>query len=291
MKKQFKKEGFEGQKSYVMPLATLKKAMRHPLCKDLYITDIGYYPNAMFHSRERKTGSPQNVLIYCVKGAGWYQVNDERFELYANQLTILPQNISHKYGADKENPWTIYWIHFEGEHSKALIKHLRKDDSCKPLHVPLNEERSLLFDKLILLLEMADNMDNMLDAFLSLPYYLISFKALTFKQAGSRDDNNPVARSIAFMRTMLSAALNLNTLAAHVSLSVSHYSTLFQQKTHNSPVKYFIFLKMQHACQLLASTHLSVKQIAIKLGYEDPFHFSRMFTKVIGISPRAFRQR
>jgi len=81
----YKKEGFQGQKSYMMPSSTLKKAMSHPLCKSLYITDIGYYPNAQFHSRERKKGCQQYNLIYCVKGEGWYNILDKKYVLKGNQ--------------------------------------------------------------------------------------------------------------------------------------------------------------------------------------------------------------
>jgi AraC-like DNA-binding protein len=85
--------------------------------------------------------------------------------------------------------------------------------------------------------------------------------------------------------------MNLKSLAGHVALSVSHYAALFQQKTNNSPVNYFIFLKMQHACMLLENTQLSVKQVAAELGYSDPFHFSRTFKNVMGVSPKGFRAR
>jgi AraC-like DNA-binding protein len=84
---------------------------------------------------------------------------------------------------------------------------------------------------------------------------------------------------------------SLQAFADEASISVSHYSALFRQKTHNSPINYFIFLKIQNACQLLENTKLSVKQIGNELGYSDPFHFSRTFTKVVGVSPRAYRLR
>ena len=47
---------------------------------------------------------------------------------------------------------------------------------------------------------------------------------------------------------------------------------------------YFIQLKMQHACSLLAMTDLAVKEIAMDVGYPDSYHFSRLFKKTIGVS-------
>lgn len=63
-----KKEGFQGQRSYVMPVSLLHTVREHPLCQGLYITDIGYYPKAQFHNRVRKAGISQFVLLYCVQG-------------------------------------------------------------------------------------------------------------------------------------------------------------------------------------------------------------------------------
>jgi AraC family transcriptional regulator of arabinose operon len=40
---------------------------------------------------------------------------------------------------------------------------------------------------------------------------------------------------------------------------------------------------------LLDSTEHSVKAIAAQLGYDDPLYFSRLFSKTIGLSPRAYR--
>jgi AraC-like DNA-binding protein len=291
MNSYLKKEGFIGQKFCVLTASILKKAQNHPLCKGLYITDIGYYPKAKFHYRERKKGSKQYVLIYCVKGAGWYQIKDEKFQLSANQMVILPQKIPHKYGANAENPWTIYWLHFAGEYAVELMNHILLNDSYQPVPVLLSEERNTNFEKLLLFVEMANNMDNMIDAFLTLPYYLNSFRDSGIKSKMPSDEMGSVAKSIVFMKSRLNTMISLKSLAEHVSLSASHYSALFQKQTHFSPINYFIYLKMQYSCQLLENTKLSVKQIGNELGYTDPFHFSRTFSKVVGVSPRAFRLR
>ena len=49
-------------------------------------------------------------------------------------------------------------------------------------------------------------------------------------------------------------------------------------------------MKMQRACYLLDSTQQSVKQLAAALGYDDAYYFSRLFKKVIGLSPAQYRQ-
>ena len=52
---------------------------------------------------------------------------------------------------------------------------------------------------------------------------------------------------------------------------------------------YLIQLKMQRACQLLDLSDLRVKEVAAKIGYDDPYYFSRLFSKVMGLCPQTYR--
>ena len=65
-----RKDGFPGQQSYVIPDRILESVYRSSICSDLYLTDIGYYPRASHHFRERKDGIDQTILIYNVEGKG-----------------------------------------------------------------------------------------------------------------------------------------------------------------------------------------------------------------------------
>jgi len=47
---------------------------------------------------------------------------------------------------------------------------------------------------------------------------------------------------------------------------------------------------MAFAAQRLAEPDILVKEIAYKLGFDDPFHFSRVFKKVFSISPQSFKR-
>lgn len=68
------KDGFKGERSLIMPEMILSLAKEDPVLRTLHITDIGYYPHATHHYRERTEPIDQYVLIYCVKGSGKYSV-------------------------------------------------------------------------------------------------------------------------------------------------------------------------------------------------------------------------
>src|SRR3546814_11560743 len=63
-----KKEGFEGQEAIVLPRNVVRQCENLPVIQDLHITDIGYYPRARYHYRERPAGAGEHILIYCVSG-------------------------------------------------------------------------------------------------------------------------------------------------------------------------------------------------------------------------------
>ena len=286
-----KKEGFVGQRSCVLPGELTKQIAVHPLCENLYITDIGYYPKATFHDRERRKGSPQHILIYCIKGEGWYYLNDRKHTVKPNQVFILPADAAHRYGTDGQNPWTIYWLHFTGSRAHHFLQFLQQDADLSPITVSPQPERFQLFDDILSHVEMSFNMDNIVYANSSLARFLSTFKNAVYNpNPVNPTDGDPISRTITFMRENLSRTLSLEELAEIAGMSASHYSAVFRTKVQSAPISFFTFLKIQEACRLLENTRLRIKEVAYQIGYSDPYHFSRVFANVMGVSPRDFRR-
>jgi transcriptional regulator GlxA family with amidase domain len=99
-----------------------------------------------------------------------------------------------------------------------------------------------------------------------------------------------LTKSIEFMRANVARSLTLQELSRHAGLSPTRYSALFREQTGSSPVEHHIRLRMQAACHDLDTTALSIKEVAAKLGYDDPYYFSRLFQKILGCSPLAYRR-
>ena len=113
----------------------------------------------------------------------------------------------------------------------------------------------------------------------------------TYTESGELQYKDTHDLAIDFLNKSLDKTLTLEEIAASVNLSASHFSFVFKQKTGFTPIEYFNHLKVQKACQFLLFTSLRIKEIALELGMEDQFYFSRMFTKVMGISPNEYRER
>lgn len=286
-----KQEGFEGQKAIVLPKKILEVCQHTAPVNTLFITDVGFYPRAQYHYRERPSGISQNILIYCIEGKGWLEIPAGRFEVNPNHYLIIPANMPHKYGADEDNPWTIYWMHFKGSQSIYFSSVLSKQAKSFVNYAIFLEERIRVFDSMYKNLEGGYSLDNLLYSSISFQYFLASLSFADKFMSGLHAEKDQVDVSITYMQDHLDKSLTLEQLAASVNLSVSHYSSIFRKKTGYSPIIYFNHLKIQRACQYLLFTTLRINEIALKLGIEDPYYFSRLFTKIMGISPMEYRNK
>lgn len=84
---------------------------------------------------------------------------------------------------------------------------------------------------------------------------------------------------------------SLNEISEHCKIDKAYLCRLFKTFDTQSPYQYLMYLKMTRAAQLLQRSSILSKEIAFELGFDDPFHFSRAFKKVFGISPKLFRNR
>ena len=65
---------------------------------------------------------------------------------------------------------------------------------------------------------------------------------------------------------------------------------LFHRFSDDSPYQLLLKLRVNLSVDLLLGTDLLVKQVAERAGFDDPFHFSRVFKRMQGISPAAFQR-
>ncbi len=289
-----KKDGFEGQKAVVIPRQILaRRCATNPVISPLYTTDIGFYPRARYHYRERLHGADQHILIYCIDGKGRFRIKKKNYSINPSEYFIIPANTAHTYTADENDPWTIYWIHFKGNNSGAIVDLLFKQsgNSYKGF-IQYNEHRIGLFGQMYTHLERGYSSDNLLYANMCLWHYLTSFAfSDKFNNSEKPAALSTVELSIEYMRNQIDEMLTLENIAHAVNLSPSYFSFLFKKETGFAPIEYFHHLKIQKACQFLLFTQLRIKEIAYKLGIEDPYYFSRMFTKIMGVSPNEYRNK
>lgn len=292
------KDGFTGERSIVLPRAAVDMQTNDPLVSGLYITDIGYYPHAEHHFRERTQPIMQNVIIYCVEGKGHYRIGPDGpvYDVSAGQYFILPAGKSHTYWSDDSDAWTIYWIHFGGAFAPFYADGASHPMDVKPGLTSRINDRNNIFEELFFTITDGYNLENMRYASCLLHYYLGSMRFIQqFRHTQSHNDKlTPQSLAdvaIHYMKENVERKMSLDTLAQFMGYSVSHFSSVFKKVTGESPLGYFNRLKVQRACDLLDHSTMQVNQICYKVGIDDCYYFSRLFKKTTGMSPKAYRER
>lgn len=284
-----KKDSFYGNRSIVISKKQLSIVKSNPILGELYLSDIGFYPHAKDHFRKRTKGIDENILIYCIDGHGYIQSFEELHKVTKDTYFIIKAKTPHSYWASKSAPWSIYWIHFGGKRSHSFEEYFGKVFPIAPSSNSRADYRIRLFNEILTVMESGLTKDIVEYSNLWLNSLLATFFYInTFRAAKGYQSTDLVDQSIFFMQKHTHRCLKLSEIAGNVKLSESHLSKIFRNKTGTSPMDYFINLKMQEAIRLLSNQRMQIKEVAYALGYNDPFYFSRIFTKFIGSNPASF---
>ncbi|WP_235296919.1 AraC family transcriptional regulator [Portibacter marinus] len=283
-------QGFLGQKILVIPKKTRKELKNNAMTAPFYITDIGQYPNAEHHMRERQHGAKQYIFIYCTGGEGWVIERDLKTIVSPNQFIIIEKDAPHSYGASEEHPWTIFWIHFSGHLSEALYQRYA-ELNIKDTEVPYMNERIEVFDQIFEVLSDHYRAKNLEYACLLALHFISSFIFNNEDRNSNNFKKNTLTQDIiAYLREHIDKSLRAEDLAQKFHYSTSHILSTFKKSTGYPLFKFFNMKKVQKACEYLNYTDLSIKEISFKLGFQDPLYFSRLFKSQMGVSPRKYRK-
>lgn len=286
-----RRDGFIGEKQINVPTQVVDKYLKNrQFLHALYITYIGFYPKASFHYHERKNGCGDNILFYCLAGKGYYDTHLGSFELTANHFTVLPAHHFHRYQADIHDPWTIYWVHFSGSRLAELNTFLEIDRYVPPVPIRYDERFVPAWEEMYNALKNGYTLPNISHANLCL-YRFISLYMFPDVRVYDFSGEDPIAESIRYLKSHIDKMTTVEDLAVRSCYSTSHFSTLFKNRTGFAPVEYSIQLKIHYACQLLDQSALRIKEVAARVGYGDPYYFSRLFCRIMGVSPKKYRER
>jgi transcriptional regulator GlxA family with amidase domain len=99
-----------------------------------------------------------------------------------------------------------------------------------------------------------------------------------------------VRRVLAHIDANLSTPIRNEDLAAVARLSTSHFNVAFRNSVGESPHEYVIRRRVERAQGLMLSTDKPLSDIAAECGLADQPHLTRLFRRIVGESPAAWRR-
>lgn len=93
----------------------------------------------------------------------------------------------------------------------------------------------------------------------------------------------------AFLRENYTKDLSLEEISRNFNFTPAYLSKIFLKHAGEPPSRYVISLRINEAKHLLSrQRHLSIREVGERVGYADPYYFSRIFKQVTGVSPKDF---
>ena len=285
-------KGYPDRVVHFTPAAVLANVRRHPLGVGLHVICLGWFPRARGHGIERPNGLDECIMIFCTKGKGWLEIDGRRVAVGAGEILIIPPNKAHSYHADEKDPWSIHWAHFSGTSAASYASMLPAHEYVLTVTESDSQDIAKMFRECYRLMSggLTEKTLLLVSHIMRHALGVLFFQSGRSLRSSARTTAHDLTKSIEFMRANVARSLSLQELSRHAGLSPARFSSLFRDQTGSSPVEHHIRLRMQAACHHLDTTALSVKEVAAKLGYDDPYYFSRLFQKTLGHSPLAYRR-
>ncbi|WP_017314916.1 helix-turn-helix domain-containing protein [Mastigocladopsis repens] len=98
-------------------------------------------------------------------------------------------------------------------------------------------------------------------------------------------------QAIEYINQNLEKDLGLAEISTALGVSMYHFSRLFKQSTGYSPHQYVMNCRIERAKRLLAKTEEAIDEICQQVGFQSQSHFTNVFRKLIGTTPKAYRKQ
>ncbi|MBN1674679.1 MAG: helix-turn-helix domain-containing protein [Kiritimatiellae bacterium] len=202
-------------------------------------------------------------------------------------FVIFP-GVWHRYGANPPHTWEEIWVTFNGAIPDRFVAKGLLSPANAVIDVPAGQQAEPCFRDMHAYLQDGGSGSEQLAgaALFKLLMLLLAWqKQAPRKGHGAR----AIEDAIWFLHHHAADPVDPVALAEKAGMSYASFRKKFKRQTGLAPHQFHLHARMQMARHFLATTNLGVKEVAFKIGFSDPYYFSRLFTRIVGQSPTAYR--
>lgn len=232
-------------------------------------------------------------LIHIVlTGSGLFQMDSSNYAVCGGQGFINPPGVPARYRADMENPWRYAWFGLEDADAEGLFLRIGLSRD-RPVFMLKNVQR--IHPSLQMLSDASGTADSrdlhaLSRLFAVLGVLMEEAQPLCATPDAAARQMRYVTEAADYLRGNHSRPVRIQEVADHLGLDRSYLGSLFHEITGLPMQQWLLRHRVARACELLRDASLQVADVARSVGYADPLQFSRMFHRIAGISPTAWRQ-
>ena len=277
-------------------------ASRHDRRWGLFVPGVGYslnqqsgavdpaHPSPYFHVKPNGRVLPEYQLIYVTRGQGFFESEvTPRQPLAAGNLFLLFPGVWHCFDACPQTDWDLHWISASGDYFHQLARQRIINRRSPVLQVGLDETVFATFRRAW---NLAECNPPGLQPLLASAAIEILAATMAARSTERQTDVGPIVRqAVVILKSRSQEVVDMESLAQSLGVGYDRFRHLFHTETGMGPYQYHLRLRIGRAQELLRTTTMTIKTVAESLGFDDPYHFSKIFKEKTGYSPAQWRGR
>lgn len=242
-------------------------------------------------------------MVYVLSGEGKYRIDDEIYQIREGDLIFINPGVKHQalLCPESDIPATEFYVGFTNIRISGCQDNFLPlpDGNC--IYHTAGELSQRLF-RLCASME-AENAVRRQGRYFMLKSYLIQMLLLVIREQcepmerpqgyafESASKKYVAEQVIGYIEDHYSEKISLDQIAENMYLSPFYISRIFKGETGSTPIRHLINLRLEKAKELLEKGYQgSIQEVAALVGYDDAYHFSKLFKKRYGISPSQIRK-
>ncbi|MDR0452095.1 MAG: helix-turn-helix domain-containing protein [Treponema sp.] len=244
---------------------------------------------AVFRSVAEGRVLPEFQMVYITEGRGVFKSEGKTWAVEPGSMMLVLPGIKHLYKPDFETGWHEYWVGFNGGYFTRLLERGILSREKVFFNTGLHDNILAIFNQIF------DEIRA------QRPLY--QFKACAgilslvseILAHDRRRDQPGYYQKIAdkakyFMEKNIFGAINITAISDQIGVSASRLNEIFKTHTGMTPYQYYIHIKINKASIILEEEDIPIQTVALQLGFDDPYYFSRLFKNKTGVAPSKWRK-
>jgi AraC-like DNA-binding protein len=231
-------------------------------------------------------------FIYITNGQGIFESEScSQVKVNAGTIIFIFPNEQHRYKPDNSTGWDEYWVGVKG----SIIDHLLSTGYLSPKnpchYIGFSEGIISLYYSIIENTKQEKPGYQPLIAGMVL-HLLGAYHSISKQSAiNNSEEETIINRARLLFRSNISNAYSPEQVAQDINVGYSWFRKRFKSYTGLSPGQYYLQLKIEKAKELLTTSNMQVKLIAVELNFDSTAYFSKIFKEKTGFNPTDYRAR
>lgn len=229
------------------------------------------------------------LIHYIIDGSGYFEENGNTHKVNKGDIFVIyPGEIVSYSSPDPRYTWSFCWIGITGNDAERYLENAGVSRSNRV--IKLNNFG--FFETVVRMLEYAEGSDSISDT--KLNGMVLNCLYSIEKSTGtgqSEDRESIVSKAIVFIENNYMHPITVGDIVDYIKLDRTYFYRLFKKETRRSPEQFLMEYRIEQACRLIRQSNFTFAAIAEYVGLNNQQYFSRLFKKIIGMTPGEYKKQ